>query len=69
MAAAGMSDWEIKLSGRWSSSTYQRHIRTPSSLVIGFAKRMTSVPSMSVFQMRNSYIQNIFGGNWAVGSD
>ena len=69
MAAAGMSDWEIKLSGRWSSSAYQRYIRTPSSLVIGFARRMTSVPSMSVFQMRNSYIQNIFGGNWAVGSD
>ena len=69
MAEAGMSDWEIKLSGRRSSSAYQHYIGTPSSLVIGFARHMTSVPSMSVFQMRNSYIQNIFGGNWAVGLD
>ena len=60
MAEAGMSDWEIKLSGRRSSSAYQHYIGTPSSLVIGFARHMTSVPSMSVFQMRNSYIQNIF---------
>ena len=31
MAEAGMSDWEIKLSGRRSSSAYQHYIGTPSS--------------------------------------
>ncbi|XP_070550465.1 integrase/recombinase xerD homolog [Ptychodera flava] len=39
-AAAGVSDWEIKVMGRWSSDCYKRYIRTPRQVLSTFAKRM-----------------------------
>ena len=42
MVAAGMFDWEIQVQGRWSSNAYQRYIRVPIPLVVGFAKRMAN---------------------------
>lgn len=39
-AAAGLADWEIKMLGRWSSDAYQRYIRTPVPVLVGFAKRL-----------------------------
>lgn len=62
MAAAGMSDWEIQISGRWSSNAYQRYIRPPISLLVTFAKRMVlDTNTVSSYHMRNPYIKNIFG--------
>jgi hypothetical protein len=59
-AAAGLADWEIKILGRWSSDTYQRYIRTPTSSLIGFAKRMTTQHYDRIYNMRNPYVKNIF---------
>ena len=39
-AMAGLSDYEIKLLGRWSSNAYCRYIRTPTSLLTSFSKRI-----------------------------
>ena len=60
-AAAGMSDWEIKLLGRWSSSAYQRYIRSPVPLLASFSKRIIQTATFqSVFNYRNPYIANMF---------
>jgi len=59
-ASAGMSDWEIKLLGRWSSDTYQRYIKAPVPLLVRFAQRCTQQSSLSsLFTFRNPYISNI----------
>ena len=42
-ALAGMSDYEIKLLGRWSSDVYHRYIRTPVSLLTSFANRIVTL--------------------------
>ena len=61
MASAGMTDWEIKLGGRWSSDVYQRYIRVPPSMLASFAKRMVPSPSFNrQFLPRNPYINNLF---------
>ena len=39
-AEAGLSDWEIKIMGRWSSECYQRYIKASVSKIIGFSARM-----------------------------
>jgi hypothetical protein len=39
-ADVGLSDWEIKVMGRWSSECYQRYIKASVNKVIGFACRM-----------------------------
>lgn len=49
-AAAGFSDWEIKLMGRWRSQVYQTYIRAPPSLLAGFASRM----------VKTTYFTNMF---------
>ncbi|XP_077986282.1 uncharacterized protein LOC144440778 [Glandiceps talaboti] len=43
-AAAGISDWEIKVMGRWSSDCYRRYIRTPRQVLSTFAQRMIVQP-------------------------
>ena len=60
-AAAGLSDWEIQILGRWSSNTYQRYIRTPTSVLVGFAHRMTQQHYKSIYNIRSPYVKNIFG--------
>ena len=56
-AGAGMSDWEIKLLGRWSSNAYQRYIRTSPTFLISFSKRLTTTSKINnVFNFRNPYI-------------
>ena len=60
-AAAGMADWEIKVLGRWTSDTYQRYIRTPTSLLVGFANRMTKTSTNTLYNHHNPYVSNIFG--------
>ena len=60
-AAAGMADWEIKVLGRWTSDTYHRYIRTPTSLLVGFANRMTQTIPNTLYNHQNPYIANIFG--------
>ena len=42
-AAAGFSEWELKMLGRWSSDAYQLYLRD-SSLVTSFAKRLVDDP-------------------------
>ena len=39
-ATVGMSDYEIKLLGRWSSDAYHRYIRAPVPLLATFSKRL-----------------------------
>ena len=39
-AKNGLSDWELKLLGRWSSHAYQRYIRLPIDFRLKFATRM-----------------------------
>ena len=59
-AMAGLSDWEIKLLGRWSSDAYHRYIRAPPTLLQGFALRITMTNNSSPFSFRNPYITNVF---------
>ena len=40
VAQNGLSDWEIKQLGRWSSEAYQRYIKLPDEFKISLAKRM-----------------------------
>ncbi len=55
-AAAGLSDWEIKLMGRWSSDAYLRYIKTPMTVRVGFARRMClPSPLSQVFTARSPY--------------
>ena len=42
-AAAGLSDWLIKVLGWWSSDSYQLHITTPKSVLLSAAPRMASI--------------------------
>ena len=42
-AAAGLPDWLIKVSGRWSSDCYQPYICTPKNVLMSAAPRMTSI--------------------------
>lgn len=60
-AAAGLADWEIQVLGRWTSNTYQRYIRTPSTLLVGFAQRMTRQDYTPIYNFRNPYVKNVFG--------
>ena len=60
-AAAGLSDWEIQILGRWSSNTYQRYIRTPTAVLVGFAHRMTQQHYKSIYNIRSPYVKNVFG--------
>ena len=39
-ARSGLSDWELKFLGRWSSEAYQRYIRLPLEFKASMAKRM-----------------------------
>ena len=54
-AAAGFSDWEIKLLGRWKSETYQRYIRDDPIMCSRFASRMTAPPAASPFTFFRPY--------------
>ena len=61
LASAGMTDWEIKLGGRWSSDVYQRYTRLPPSMLASFAKPMVPSPSSNrQFLPRNPYINYLF---------
>ena len=42
-AAAGLSDWLIKVLGRWSSESYQLYITTPKSVLLSAVPRMASI--------------------------
>ena len=42
-ATAGLSDWLIKVLGRWSSDCYQLYIRTPQSTLELVVPRMANV--------------------------
>ena len=46
-AAVGLSDWEIQVLGRWSSTAYQRYIRAPPQLLVGFANRLARPASLT----------------------
>lgn len=63
-AAAGLQDWELKLLGRWSSSTYQRYIRAPDLVLASFANRIgkggRSASTGPPPYCRTSYLSNIF---------
>ena len=59
-ASAGLMDWEIKVLGRWSSDTYQNYIRTPTSVLLGFANRMSKTEHNTLYNFRNPYVKNIF---------
>ena len=55
-AMVGMSDWEIKLLGRWTSDAYQRYIQAPTVMLVAFAQRLSLHPNHSSFC--NPYITN-----------
>lgn len=57
-ALAGLSDWEIQLLGRWTSSAYQRYIRAPRDSLIKFAHRLVQHQD-STFPFRTAYVANI----------
>lgn len=59
-AAAGLADWEIQILGRWTSNTYQRYIRTPSTLLVNFAQRMTCQDYAPIYNFRTPYVKNVF---------
>ena len=46
-ALCGLSDHEIKLLGRWSSSAYQRYIRAPEPLLASFSSRLATPQSLT----------------------
>ena len=54
VAETGMSDWEIKLAGRWTSETYQRYIQAPRQMLASFAKRMTLRSELMLYQLHIS---------------
>ena len=60
-AMAGLSDWEIKLLGHWTSDAYQRYIRAPQIMLASFSARISQnqPTNNSVFTLRNSYIKNV----------
>jgi hypothetical protein len=41
-ARNGLSDWEIKVMGRWTSNAYERYIRLPLEFRLKFAKIMVN---------------------------
>ena len=57
-AVAGLRDWEIKLLGRWTSSTYQGYIRTPKSVMASLSKRLIHVDTISqqIYDHENPYV-------------
>ena len=58
-AAAGLSDWQIKLLGRWKSNAYQRYIRAPVELLVGISNKITNrFYKTTLFHSRNAYISN-----------
>lgn len=59
-AMAGLTDWEIKLLGRWTSDAYQRYIRAPVTMPRSFASRMVNTSGVTPFSYRNPYITNVF---------
>lgn len=42
-AAAGLSDWEIKMLGRWSSDAYRRYIRIAPSHVVNLTRKLCNI--------------------------
>ena len=57
-AAAGLSDWEIKLLGRWKSNAYQRYIRAPVELLVGISNKITNRFYKTTLHNRKAYISN-----------
>jgi hypothetical protein len=57
-ALSGLSDWEIQLLGRWTSSVYQSYIRAPQELIVGFSKRLAKQPGPS-YTFRQGFIDNV----------
>lgn len=54
---AGLSDYEIKLLGRWNSDCYQRYIRSPLNLFLGIPRKIAQTQTIK-FQYANPYILN-----------
>lgn len=52
---AGLSDYEIKLLGRWNSDCYQRYIRSPLNLFLGIPRKIAQTQTIK-FQYANPYI-------------
>lgn len=59
-ALSGLSDWEIQLLGRWTSTAYLRYIRAPTEILTNFSRRMTQVSDMStLLQQKNAFVSNV----------
>ena len=54
---AGLSDYEIKLIGRWSSDCYWRYIRSPLNLFLGNPRKIAQTQAIK-FQYANPYLLN-----------
>ena len=51
---AGLSDYEIKLIGRWNSDCYRRYIRSPLNLFLGYPRKIAQTQAIK-FQYANPY--------------
>jgi len=49
---AGLSDYEIKLIGRWNSDCYRRYIRSPLNLFLGYPRKISQTQAIK-FQYAN----------------
>ena len=56
-AEAGLSDWEIKLMGRWSRDTYQTYIKAPITTLIKFAYK--TVHNKTKYKNKQTFIKNL----------
>ena len=51
---AGLSDYEIKLIGRWNSDCYRRYIRSPLNLFLGYPRKIAQTQAIQ-FQYATPY--------------
>ena len=61
-ALCGLSDYELKLLGRWSSTAYQRYIRAPQHLLASFSRRLAHPQTRTVTLPWDTYCKNLFMG-------
>ena len=57
-AIAGLADWEIQVLGRWTSTAYQRYIRTPKATLVTFAQRLVQHRD-AAFPFRSAFVSNV----------
>lgn len=59
-AQAGLSDWELQLLGRWSSSAYQRYIRATPAILASLSQRLANPQLATQHHPAFTSTQNMF---------